>query len=322
MKKRYFVSSLIVISITGAIFFQVFAADNDTSIKNNSCGHTEPDNGVTLNAGYNLYRVGKYDQALDVFERILETDPANYGALLNIGSIHHKKNDYQKAIKIFSTCIELAPDNPKAYFNRALVLMDLDRMDEALEMLTRACELDRFDSRTYYFIGDIYYLRENYQKALFNFTQSFALAPDNIKTSLRIADCHRELGNNEQELKIIRDLIAKQPSFYLYFRLGIIHSRMGSLNGEINAYKHAISFEPDNVDVRFNLGLAYYDTGSYELAKEQFEYVLSQKLSPDPVYYLARIALVEGNEFAAWRYYEMLQGLDAQRADELYELLK
>lgn len=73
-----------------------------------------------------------------------------------IGILHFKRGLYAAAEAELKRAIELDPDHAAAYFYRGESLNQLDRVDEALEMLERAVELQPRNARAYYTMGILY----------------------------------------------------------------------------------------------------------------------------------------------------------------------
>ncbi len=324
MIKRFTCISIAVLSTINATFSQ----DNPPQVvmepDSQSFEQATQDNEGLFNQGYAYYRDREFDKARSIFQQIIDADPKNYAAQLNMGSIYHKQKQLEKAIKKFTFCIDIEPDNPRAYFNLGLVYMDQEKYDIALEQFLKSCDLDPLNARTLYFIGDTYYILEDYDKALAYFSQTWSLDSSMRENYLRIADCYRQQGKIHQEADVYRKLIADQPSFYLYYRLAMAMGNAGNAAQEIQAYKMALSLKPDNVDAHFNLGLAYFNTGNMTDAKQEFEAISVNTDTPDheAIYYLGLIANAEGDTYTAWSYYEQLQNLNPQFADQLYSQLK
>lgn len=56
--------------------------------------------------------------------------------------------------------------------------------------------------------------------------------------------------------------------------LGIINAKQKNADGAITSFQTALTLEPDNTDIRYNLALAYELAGSVDKAIEEYKQVL------------------------------------------------
>ncbi|MEW6557883.1 MAG: tetratricopeptide repeat protein [Elusimicrobiota bacterium] len=57
---------------------------------------------------------GKYDEAIDEFEKVLKINPQNADAYFNLGITKEAKNDFSGAKKMFEKVIEIQPSHKSA----------------------------------------------------------------------------------------------------------------------------------------------------------------------------------------------------------------
>lgn len=93
------------------------------------------------------YRARRFDEALALYQRVLELQPASAGAWLRLGNVHHQRRDWFKAIAAYRRAsartlagVETEPVvRAKAYYNVALVDLELARQSlRSLERLGSA----------------------------------------------------------------------------------------------------------------------------------------------------------------------------------------
>jgi len=85
------------------------------------------------------------EQALQEFERELETDPSNANAAYEAAEIHHKSAQFDQARELFEAAIRYYPDFEEARVGLAAVLILTDHNDLALQHLRRAIALNPLD---------------------------------------------------------------------------------------------------------------------------------------------------------------------------------
>lgn len=85
----------------------------------------------------------RYQQALDLYDRILELDQDNASAAFNKGFVHLEYlGQYDSAAHWFNAAIERLPYYHQAYFNKGLALESMGETQAALEAYDAALTLD------------------------------------------------------------------------------------------------------------------------------------------------------------------------------------
>ena len=95
-----------------------------------------------INRGIALYRRGKYELALDAFEKAIELKPDYADAWYNRGVTLAKLGRHEEALKAYDKAIELKPDFAEAWYNKACAYSRKGDKENALKNLSKAIELD------------------------------------------------------------------------------------------------------------------------------------------------------------------------------------
>jgi Ca-activated chloride channel homolog len=88
---------------------------------------------ATYNLGNSVYQQGRYDQALDLYERAAKNAKTNddkADAHYNLGNTHYKKNEYQKAVDNYKESLRLRPKDPDLKQNLRLATEKLKQQKE------------------------------------------------------------------------------------------------------------------------------------------------------------------------------------------------
>jgi len=68
----------------------------------------------------NLINLGKYQEAIDLFDKILQIVPEHENSLNNKGAVLLKLEKYEEAIELYNRILEIDPDNVSAIGNRRI----------------------------------------------------------------------------------------------------------------------------------------------------------------------------------------------------------
>ena len=167
---------------------------------------------------------GRYEDAIDAFGAILESDPGFAPAYAGIGNALFRMRRYQDALPALRQALLLQPDHPAAgalYRLMGRSEQELGRPDEALPHYERALEIDPDDARAIELLARLQFVRERYLESFALFQTLVELDPDN-------ADWHANLGAT------------------LY--------HLGRVEDAIHSFEHALSLDPTLESVRTTLG--------------------------------------------------------------------
>ena len=94
------------------------------------------------NLGSVLYRMYRFPEAIQQFEKVVEMDPNNAKALNNLALtvLAHEKNQ-QRALELYNKAIKLDPKNPAFYLNRGKLYQMMGQNENAKKGLERAANL-------------------------------------------------------------------------------------------------------------------------------------------------------------------------------------
>ncbi|MBM2833836.1 MAG: hypothetical protein HW406_997 [Candidatus Brocadiaceae bacterium] len=124
LMKKYLVF-FIIFSLVSMLHVQVLFADRDDEA--NKC---------YLDA-YNLYKLGKMDQSLEMLKKVVEVSPDHAEAHFGMGSIYFRQNMFDDAVKEFTKVTKIKPEYVEAYQRLWLAYKKLGMNDRAEEELLK-----------------------------------------------------------------------------------------------------------------------------------------------------------------------------------------
>ena len=85
-----------------------------------------------LELGTTLAEASRTQEAVSVFEKVLEGNPQDARAHAGIGAAYLCNQQYQEALAPLQKAVELAPNGPRARFNLAMTYENMDRIEDSL----------------------------------------------------------------------------------------------------------------------------------------------------------------------------------------------
>ena len=141
--------------------------------------------GSNQDRGLELLSLGKYDEAIEYFDKSLETDPDNDDALNFKGVSLESLGKYDEAIEYFDKAIEIHPDNEKALNNKGLALGELGKHKEAIECFDKAIEIEPNYDKAFFNKGVELELHGKLEEAIEYYDKAIGINPNYEKALIR-----------------------------------------------------------------------------------------------------------------------------------------
>ncbi len=280
------------------------------------------------------------DNALKLFQQILENNPDDFRTLNNIGLVYQEKKELEIAVDYYKKAIAQQKNYMSAYINLAAVYYALNRYNDSENILNEALLLDENNSEINYNLAVFYHKQKILEKAKRYYKQSIQLDDKNVKAMNNLAllyldeeqyqsakdilfnasqinpefeETYFNLGNvfkeNEEYDKAIENYLAsiKLNNQYLdaYINLGNTYFYEGKLQSALDLFFQLDNTFPSRHKILYNIGIINYELGDLKRAKEYLrKAILIHSDNPEYHSALAEILLTEGEYQEGWDEYE------------------
>jgi len=239
-----------------------------------------------------LWRIGQYENALTVLNRVIEIQPKLHQAWYLRGlvldaqqsSLFNKQKSKitkRQVLASFSMAALIEPKFSAAWRWRGICLLELQQYEEALLSINKAIDIDFKDSRLYELKGRVLIQQKRYEEAMAVYTRSIELQPNWLAYFYRGLLKYNYIKDALEEAKDdYTKAIDINPNFFkAYEQRGVVRYDLGDIQGALNDYTEAIKLEPDYAEVYVLRG------GVHSLLKNKKEaladYEKAIKLKPD-----------------------------------------
>ena len=132
---------------------------------------------IQVHYGLALQDVGRHEEALAQFDRVLALNPANALALLYRGNLLTDAGLFPQALESYDRLLQLAPRYDEAWFRRGAALWQMDRPEDAAASYAKAldCNPGRFSAA--FNSGTALLKLERYDEAFAAFEKAQELSP-------------------------------------------------------------------------------------------------------------------------------------------------
>ncbi|MEM2088958.1 MAG: tetratricopeptide repeat protein [Thermoproteota archaeon] len=132
------------------------------------------------NKGIVLIHLGKYEEAINEFDKAVRLNPKNPDYHNNKGLALLNLRRYKEAEKEFTKAVRLNWRNPSYRFNKGQALLELKKYGEAINEFNRAVELDPNNPDYYYYKGLALLKLTKYWESKKEFDKATELNPNNL----------------------------------------------------------------------------------------------------------------------------------------------
>ncbi len=202
---------------------------------------------ILLIKGALLGELERYEESLDVFNKIINIKPENMGALLLKGVVLGNLGRNEEALDAFNKVIEINPKNDFALSRKGGALVILGRNEEALDAFNKAIEINPKDDFALSRKGDALVILGRNEEALEAFNKTIEVNPNNDLALSGKGVALLILGRNEESLDAFNKAIEVNPKddFALTVK-GITSLKLGRHDEAFDFFNKAIEINPKN----------------------------------------------------------------------------
>jgi len=172
-----------------------------------------------LEEGNALFKEGKYDTAIAMYEDFLAKNPSAYQVLLNVGDSYREKGEYDTAVQKYNLLIEKAAFDTamgKVMSAKGLAAIGLcylkqDKLPEAQDYFKRSIEMAPQDETLPYNVAEIYFSNLQIDDAVRYYDLAIQIKPDWPDPYYRLALAYLNKGENPKAIENLEKFIKLEP---------------------------------------------------------------------------------------------------------------
>ncbi len=161
---------------------------------------------------------GKIDYSIPVdYSKLNETELENKAKVYYFNAMQHSGNqineDMTNALVVYNILLNLNSQNI-SYCVKTGALYDKLQMDrQAKGYFSRAIGIDSSNPEPYFYLGEFYYKRQMYRKALKYYGEAYQRGfQTNYDMLYRMGDIYEKFGDTRSALKYLQDASAQNPN--------------------------------------------------------------------------------------------------------------
>lgn len=221
-----------------------------------------------------MTETGQYQAAIPLLFDIINAKSNYRDAWIILGYAYLSSDKIQDAIDALDKAKNLDPEKPETLFFLGIAYSLNQNIDTAVKFLEKAEELGYHPQEEIQTkLGDLYLIQEEYQKSSNSYEKAISLNKNDMGIFVRTIWINIDkLNKPDKALEIAEQAIASHPSQAMSFNLmGWAHVANDNFNEAEEYLNQAIAIYPQFDAAHLNLGLMYEKQGQIGLAEEYYE---------------------------------------------------
>jgi tetratricopeptide (TPR) repeat protein len=239
------------------------------------------------------------NKAIEEYRAAIDADPTSAYLTSGLAELYAKTGRIRDAVVEAQDIIKKSPNNLEArrllgrIYLRSLGDMQAGSGSEsvlklAIEQYEQIVRLQPDSMDDHLLLGRLYRLNNDLQKAEGEFKTAVKLAPDSEEAVTTLAYLYNELGDTSRATQVLSSVPNTQRSAKLYSALGYTYEQQKQFKQAIEAYRHAIELDRDNLDAIRGLAQNLLNDGQAAAALQQYKVIADA--NPEDAQTYVRIA--------------------------------
>jgi tetratricopeptide (TPR) repeat protein len=239
------------------------------------------------------------NKAIEEYRAAIDADPTSAYLTSGLAELYAKTGRIRDAVVEAQDIIKRNPNNLEArrllgrIYLRSLGDMQTGSGSEsvlklAIEQYEQIVRLQPDSMDDHLLLGRLYRLNNDLQKAESEFKTAVKLQPDSEEAVTTLAYLYNELGDTARAAQVLSSVPGGERSAKLYSALGYTYEQQKQYKGAIEAYRHAIEMDRDNLDAIRGLAQNLLNDGQADAALEQYKVIADA--NPEDAQTYVRIA--------------------------------
>jgi tetratricopeptide (TPR) repeat protein len=220
--------------------------------------------------------VENFSLATELFNKVIQMDPANDAAMYELASLKKQKNNYEEAQQLLEKAITVNQDNEWYWLSLADCYEKSNDVSKLENVFNELIRINPDKPDYYYDKANAYFLQKRYDEALKVYDQlEQIIGPDDDLLANR-QKIYLKQGKVDLAAQQLDKMIAANPSqikYYLF--LSELYNANGFADKALKVLQTAEKISPDNGLVHLALADIYRDKKDYEASYDQLSFAFA-----------------------------------------------
>ncbi|MGD0630925.1 MAG: tetratricopeptide repeat protein [Terracidiphilus sp.] len=238
------------------------------------------------NLALGLLYDGQAAEASNVFAALHSERPANADALIFLGAAFEMQQKMPQALEAYRAALVADPSNPDRTLDYTRLLMDMDRYDEAIQIVQTGLGETSATAPLELRLGAVEMVKGNYGAARDAFRTALRTDPQLDAAYVGLAQTYAREAKDAEAIHVLEAARKELPGHYLLeYYFGMLASRLGRESEAVPALEKAAQLEPKSPDPWYELAKLYASQQNWAQARQDLEMVIELNPQFAPAHY-------------------------------------
>ncbi len=287
----------------------------------------EPNNpNAHFNLGLYYYQNGRYENAIESLNKVIQIDGKDEEALVLLGSVNLRLGQLGEAEKYLTKTLGLNGNNVDARNNLSLVYFNQNKADQAINMLQESLRIQSENVDALTNLAFIYANLNRVDEATGTYRRLIKADPKSLSAYDRLAQLYLDQYKYTDVIKLVQQSKAYLPdNATMLNHQAFANLGKGELQEAFDNFTKAARINPGDAISQYGLGLIAYKNANLEIAIKKFKQAL--KLKKNYLEALRQVAVAyedQGEYIKALYYYRQILKLypDDRSAKRTYSSVR
>jgi len=239
-----------------------------------------------------------FKQAQETAEEILKLDPSNVDALIILGNAYAGQNEVDKAIQEYNYAIDLDPINLKAMLNLSAAHLRKNNIQQAESLFKKALENHPEDIQAHLALAGFYSSTKRPRDTETYLLKAFDLAPADSRSLYSLANFYLTQKKTSEAENVFKEAISRKPKEREpRWGLAQFYLQQGEIDTEIETLNELLRSFPDDDAAKLRLAMISLSREDETKAEEYTRSVLKSNDTNAQAHYMLGTILRKRQDF-------------------------
>jgi len=210
-----------------------------------------------LEQGKRHHQAGQLAEAERNYQLALNMSPGHPEALHLLGLLAYRVGSFDQAIELITHAIDGTPNSPLYWFNLGVVTQRAGKAETAIRAYERAIELNPKYVDAVINLGNVLKDQHRLDAAIATYRKALTLNPAHADTHNNLGVALKEQNALREAIASYREAIRLKPAhFEAWNNLGLALLETGASDEAIASFQQALNIAPTSSKALYNLGIA------------------------------------------------------------------
>ena len=230
---------------------------------------------------------GQWNEAIAEYQKALAVDPNNSLIYSEMADTYYRNRRVREAVDAADKAVQADRNNIEAHKTLSTIYtamlgnatnqqpLPADTLNRAVREFEEIIRIDATDTQSYMMLGQLYQIRNEPAKAAEIYKKYLGIEPGSEQGIIALAKLQLDAGNEKESVDMLEAFLKERPdSDAAYATLGQAYSNLQRFDEAAAAYKKAVEFNPDDLELKKNYAQALFFSDQLNDAAELYQALL------------------------------------------------